>query len=105
MILGWVLFACKDLGTAGNFYKAMLGIGVPLVDNTALFQLSNYALLLPILLIGATDLPKRCVGLLRQRIRPALFEKLTYGACILTTWVCVAFLVADSYNPFLYFRF
>ena len=105
VILGWVLFACKDIGPAGNFYKAMLGIGVPLVDNTALFQLSNYALLLPILLVGATDLPKRCAGLLRQHIRPALFEKLTYGACILTTWVCVAFLVADSYNPFLYFRF
>ena len=105
VVWGWVLFACGDIGAAGSFYKAMLGIGVPLVDGTALFQFSNYALLLPILLVGATDLPRRCVHRLRHHIHPAKFEKLTYGVCILTAWVCIVFLVADSYNPFLYFRF
>ena len=99
------MFACEDLALTGNFIKAMLGIGAPLTDNSALFQLRNFAFLLPILFVGATELPKRITSHLRNHINPTRFEKLTYAACIVATWVCIAFMVADTYNPFLYFRF
>lgn len=105
VVFGWVIFACEDLSITGEFFKAMLGIGVPLIDTAALFQLSNFALLFPILFVGATELPRRIVCRLQHSVRPAGFEKLTYAACLATTWVCIAFLVADTYNPFLYFRF
>ena len=105
VVFGWVIFACEDLSITGEFFKAMLGIGVPLIDTAALFQLSNFALLFPILFVGATELPRRIVCRLQHSVRSAGFEKLTYAACLATTWVCIAFLVADTYNPFLYFRF
>ena len=105
VMIGWVIFACEDLALTGNFIKAMLGIAAPLTDNSALFQLRNFAFLLPILFVGATELPKRITSHLRNHINPTRFEKLTYAACIVATWVCIAFMVADTYNPFLYFRF
>ena len=105
VVFGWVIFACEDLTAAGDFFKAMIGLGVPLTDNAALFQLENFAFLLPVLLVGATELPRRIVWHLRHHVHPAKFEKLTYASCVVTTWVCIAFLVADTYNPFLYFRF
>lgn len=105
VVFGWVIFVCDDLTVTGHFFKAMLGIGVPLIDNTALFQLSNFALLLPVLFVGATELPRRITYHLRNHINPSRFEKLSYVTCIATTWVCIAFMVADTYNPFLYFRF
>lgn len=103
--VGWVVFACTDINAAGTFYRAMLGIHVPLVDGTALFLLAGNAILLLCLFIGATELPKRSLMVLRKHLQPASVEVCTYVACALLLWVCIAFLVADTYNPFLYFRF
>ena len=105
VVFGWVIFACEDLSITGDFFKAMLGIGVPIIDTAALFQLRNFALLIPLLFIGTTELPRRIFCRLQHNVQPAKAEKLTYAACLATTWVCIAFLVADTYNPFLYFRF
>lgn len=105
VIFGWVIFACEDLSITAEFFKAMLGIGVPLVDTATLFRLENFALFIPIMLVGTTELPRRIFCRLKNYVRPAGVEKLTYAVCLATTWMCVAFLVADTYNPFLYFRF
>lgn len=105
VVVGWVMFACPNFGTAWNFYKAMLGIGVPFADHAALFYLAGNVLLLVILFLGATELPKRFVRAIRHSMKPAHFEWLAYATTILLLWGSVAFLVADSYNPFLYFRF
>ena len=37
VLFGWVIFACPDVETAMDFYRAMLGIGVPLADDAARF--------------------------------------------------------------------
>lgn len=105
VIFGWLIFSCEDRNTFTSFFTAMLGIGVPITNNAALFQLRNFALLLPILVVGTTELPRHIILHLRHHVNPARFEKLTYVACIVTIWVCIVFMVADTYNPFLYFRF
>lgn len=105
VVVGWVMFACPNFGTAWNFYKAMLGIGVPFADQSALFALTGNALLLVILVLGATELPKRYARRIRCAMKPACFEWLSYGTAVILLWGSIAFLVADSYNPFLYFRF
>ena len=105
VVVGWVMFACTDLTSAGNFYKAMFGFGVPLLDKNAIFLLSGNAFLLLALFVGATALPKRALAGIRKHLQPAHFEVCIYVCCILLLWLCIAFLVADTYNPFLYFRF
>ena len=99
--LGWVLFACPDIGAAGAMYKAMVGIGVPLVNDYALFALRCCAVLLMVCVIGATELPRNIAG--------NAGKKLPYfvhcAVVFLVLFVSMACLVSDSYNPFLYFRF
>ena len=105
VIFGWVLFACPDVSTAMRFYQAMLGIGVPLADSAAKFYLSGNAVLLVVLAISATAIPANVVRAIRKSRGSLRFERVSYAVCTAVVWICVAFLVADTYNPFLYFRF
>ena len=105
VLLGWVLFACTDVTAAGNMYKAMFGIGVPLADQTAIFTLISSLLLLAICIIGCTQLPKAIAGWLERKVGATAFSVITYVVIGLVLVASVAFLVSDSYNPFLYFRF
>ena len=105
VVLGWVLFACADVTAAGNMYKAMFGIGVPLADNAAIFTLVGSILLLILCTIGATTLPQRAANKLKSTMGESKFSYLGYTVLALVLLASVAFLVADSYNPFLYFRF
>lgn len=105
VILGWVVFACDDIQTAGIFYKAMFGIGVKFVDSTALYYLASNVLLLVLLCIGSTELPKRIACKVRNRMDSTRVELLDNCVAFVILLLSIAFLVADSYNPFLYFRF
>ena len=105
VVLGWVLFACADVAAAGNLYKAMFGIGVAFADKTALFTLVSSVLLLIICAVGATEFPQKAAARLEQAWGEKKFSYLRYGVIALVLLLSLAFLVADSYNPFLYFRF
>ena len=105
VVLGWVLFASADISAAGNLYKALAGIGVPLTDANALFRLAGAGVLLVICLVGATELPKKVALTLEARLPATVSRVLTLVVLALVLFVSMAFLVADSYNPFLYFRF
>lgn len=102
VVLGWVIFACEDLQTLGNYLKAMFGIGVSAGNGLALYEWDVQAPFLIILLIAATSLPARVAKqLTREEQRPPLLMAYT----IVLLALSVAFLVNGSYNPFLYFRF
>ena len=105
VLLGWVLFAYADVTAAGNMYKAMFGIGAPLADQTAIFTLVSSLLLLVICIIGCTRLPKTVAEWLESKVGATAFSVITYVVIGLVLVASVAFLVSDSYNPFLYFRF
>lgn len=82
----------------------MVGIGVPAADAEGIYLLmSNLAMLL-ILAAGSGPWVHKIfqkIGGDRQAIRIAV-QCVTYTAMLL---LCVACLVTDTYNPFLYFRF
>ena len=102
VVVGWVIFACDDLGLLGSYLKAMFGIGVPGGNALALYEWDVQAPFLAILLIAATTIPARIAKqLTREDQRPPLLMVYTVGLLVLS----LAFLVSGSYNPFLYFRF
>jgi alginate O-acetyltransferase complex protein AlgI len=103
--LGWVLFASADISAAGGLYKALVGIGVPMMDANALFRLAGAALLLVVCVVGATELPKKVALALDAKLPAGISRTATGVVLALVLFVSIAFLVADSYNPFLYFRF
>ena len=105
VVLGWVLFACTDIAAAGNLYKAMFGIGVPLADHSALFLLAGCWILLIICCLGATQTPKKLVLRLEEKMPTGAYRPLRAAVLLGILLLCLSFLVADSYNPFLYFRF
>lgn len=98
-----MIFACEDLGTCLSYLRGMFGLaGLPAVNDAGLFALSGYAVLFAILFLAASDLPARCYRVLvRHRGGRVLVLLAMAGILVLAA----AFLVSDTYNPFLYFRF
>ena len=98
---GFVLFHHTNAAEAVAEIGRMLGLGgLPVWNETAVYYLKSYAVLLIAGLVASTPYPRR------------LAERLS-GKCAILQPVCVlillllvtACLVDGSFNPFLYFRF
>ena len=107
VLIGWVLFALTTPGEILEYLRAMVGTG-GFVDANAFYLGREYLVLLLIAVVASTPIPKRLVVRLEQSktgLCMAIFrlgEKVIPAALLL---LCIAGIVEDSYNPFLYFRF
>lgn len=104
IILGWVIFALTDFGAIGNYFAALFGAHGGADAQTMYLLTTNISLLL-VATLACTRWPAHAANDLLARLPQAaqtLLRCLFYAAVLL---MCVAFLVGDSYNPFLYFRF
>ncbi|MFM1654203.1 MBOAT family O-acyltransferase [Brevibacillus sp. B_LB10_24] len=105
VIVGWVWFECDSLAEAMGFLGTMFGLGTHvLFDNQTLYYLSTNLVLLIVLAICSTPIPAKAFSYLKEKLRLAgvLAVPAVYiGLMLLST----AYLVNDTYNPFLYFRF
>ena len=110
VVIGWVLFACEDVGQLGGYLKAMFGIGVPLVNRLAVYEWMTHILFLFILSMAAAGIPRKWIAAFLERnknktdIEMAAFN-LKNTWCMIILGISIALLVSGSYNPFLYFRF
>ena len=99
VLISWAIFALEDLSRLGQYLAAMLGLaGLPLVNGLALYYLRNY---LPILLIAALA----STPVVITRWRSVENSGLKLAALVLGLLACTAYVVAGTYDPFLYFRF
>jgi alginate O-acetyltransferase complex protein AlgI len=90
IVLGWVLFSAEGLTVLWERLKMLFfAAGLPAANGLSLYYLRNYGLLFLLCFLGSTP---------RFREKSGRFYWLFF---ILSA----AFLAADSYNPFLYFRF
>ncbi|MFR3991674.1 MAG: MBOAT family O-acyltransferase [Angelakisella sp.] len=104
IVLGWVIFALTDFGAIGNYFAALFGAHGGADAQTMYLLTTNISLLL-VAALACTRWPAHAANDLLARLPRAaqtLLRCLFYAAVLL---MCVAFLVGDSYNPFLYFRF
>lgn len=105
--VSFVIFDASDLQQAFSYLKAMFGgSGYPLLSSEFLYYFRSYLVVFVIALFGATPLPAKLRGRIRQTAAGehvlSIAEPLALIALLL---ICTAFLVDGSYNPFLYFRF
>jgi alginate O-acetyltransferase complex protein AlgI len=105
--IGWAIFAFDDLSRGINYIKAMFGVNtVGFINDNARYLLMSYALILIVIILGSTDLPKRAairlVGVHGEKKTTAVVQGLFIVGIFI---ISVAYLVDASYNPFLYFRF
>lgn len=100
VFLGWGLFAIEDLGVCGQYLRVCFGGGA-LWNAADGYRLRSYAVLLVLLVLGATPLALQVWQRLPDRAR----RFLTPVLMLLGLTASTAYLVDGSYNPFLYFRF
>ena len=104
VLVGWVFFYHLNLDEALQFLAVMLGIkACAFTGPEVAIHFLNNALFLVIAVLGCTPaanyLVERCGG------SPALSRALRPLANIIVLLLSIIFLVGQSYNPFLYFRF
>ena len=121
VVIGWTIFAQTDMSQLGRYLKTMFGIGAHGgADADFFYFLSTNAVLLILLVVCSIDhrfwLRKICKKSVDSENTEddniyqwcELSRGLTYAKPIIMVVLLVvsfAFLVGDSYNPFLYFRF
>ncbi|MCK5129195.1 MAG: MBOAT family protein [Clostridiales bacterium] len=106
VLFGWAIFYYTDTGSMINQISAMVGIGAELIDATTLTVLKKYSFFpLLAMILSMPILPAIKVQLEKK---PWLEKTGNIVGTILLTLVLVLsllFLVGESYNPFIYFRF
>ena len=102
VVIGWVLFAIEDFSALGAYLRAMFSPAGGLLSDQAAVWVLSY---LPLLAVGALACTPAAAALVRRReTAPATHWGVVTG-CLLILAASTAALVAQSYNPFLYFRF
>ena len=99
VLIGWVLFGLEN-GGLFTYLGVMFG-RAPLCDAGTLYLFRSYLPALVCACIGSTPYVKTLFGRIPEKARSILQVVLIAAGLI----VCTAYMVADTYNPFLYFRF
>ncbi len=107
VMISWAIFAFDSLGQGMRYIGALFGAGGRFWDGQGIYLLYSSAVLLVLLIVGSTALPRKTAALVGGRLKahPAVLTAVELGLILLGLIFCIAFLVDASYNPFLYFRF
>ena len=101
VMCGWVLFSAPDLTGALLYFKAMFGGAAGFTDGNGAYLLSTN---LAVLVLGAFCATPAYRHIL-ERVDPKWVGRAKFVAYPLLFALCVVFMVSETYNPFLYFRF
>ena len=102
VVVSWAIFALEDFGHLTGYLKVMFGLGgVPVADGAFGYYLASYLPSLLLCAVASTPLGMAVYRKLKPRVQQVVCTVLVSGGLI----ICTAYLVASTYNPFLYFRF
>lgn len=105
IIIGWVFFEFTNINTAFSFIGIMFGFGNHILfDKLTIYLLYTNAILLAFLSIGSTPVLKNAVKSFTGRLKNIVW-KASPAYYLILLILCTAYIVNESYNPFLYFRF
>lgn len=99
VVVSWAFFAIEDFTQMKNFLMTMFGINtISFIDSKFIFLFQNNWVLFIMSAILCTPVIKKLKSKkIFAKISPVIF---------MIIWITgTAFLVSDSYNPFLYFKF
>ena len=100
VLLGWALFYFEDMGALGAFFLRLFNFSA--TDGVAINRILGYLPLFAVAAVAATPFGKNLY--LKWKEKSWSEYALLGGAAVLLL-LCVAVLVSQSYNPFIYFRF
>ena len=97
VLFSWVIFACDDLNMLGNYLTSLFGAN-GFMNEMSIYYLLTNAVVLVFGAVLSTSLVKKLL---------CKINSFAVRACISVVLfvICIIFVVSESYNPFLYFRF
>ncbi len=102
VMIGWVFFSAENLNSAVNYLKSMFGLyGNGFTDSMAEYLLSENIFSLAVMILCATGVFAALPRIKNFRFNIALMSAGYIGIFI----ICIIYLISETYNPFLYFRF
>ena len=106
VVVGWMIFAFDDMTILKEYASMMFGVGgVSFINNHALYYLKNYLIIFILAIIFSMPVYK----LAKEKLSKVKNTKLVFIVSLIIYTVLfivvVSYLVNDTYNPFLYFRF
>lgn len=102
VIVGWALFSIESLPSTLSYIKAMFNFGYfGLNESNFLYNMTSYLGVLIIAVLAASGIPKK----LYDKFMPKKLYFIKYILAAVGFVICTAYLVDETFNPFLYFRF
>ena len=107
VMISFIIFNANSIGEAWNNIIGLFGAnGESLINASTVYYLKSYLVVLVIAIIGSTPLLKNIIEKLKTKtIANKIINLLEPIAMASILIIVTAYLVDNSYNPFLYFRF
>lgn len=105
VIVSWVFFEVINLKEALNYIGVMFGVGGnPLTDSMARYTFRTNFIILILGVIAATPIVRGLINKLKTKHE---FQGIVVLVLcnLIVLFIAITYLVSESYNPFLYFRF
>ena len=107
VMISFIIFDANSIGEAWNNIIGLFGAnGESLINASTVYYLKSYSAVLVIAIIGSTPLLKNIIEKLKTKTNANkiinLLEPIAMASILI---IVTAYLVDNSYNPFLYFRF
>ncbi|MGM8214812.1 MBOAT family O-acyltransferase [Bacillaceae bacterium W0354] len=97
IVISWVFFVHEDLSSIAEYFQAMFNFSGTWVDDFTIYLLYTNAILIIVTSILSTPVLKV--------VHHRSFEFIKVMCYIIILFLVTAYLVDESFNPFLYFRF
>lgn len=106
VMVGWSIFSWQDMADKGNYMRTLFGqTDVALLNEETKYLISSNLIFFIIAVIGSTSLCRKLICRYLAPEKTTRGQVAAIGYVIVVFVLCIAFLVNNSYNPFLYFRF
>ncbi len=106
VVLGWVFFNSPDLAYALNYMKILFGMKGQLVSQSGVKLMMEYKVeILLGVLLSTPFVMHQIKGWIQKSKENILKESLYYVALAGVLLLSTAYIVVDTFNPFIYFRF
>jgi alginate O-acetyltransferase complex protein AlgI len=100
VVVGWVFFRGAGPRYALKYIGTMFGFIRPEFERITIWFFLNPKIIIMLCLAAAASTPLLKISLTSLQQKPVV-----YGLILALLFVCMVFVTASSYNPFIYFRF
>lgn len=103
--VGWVFFDSDSISKAFDYIKIMFGAGnTVLIDNMSKYLVNTNLIIIAVSIICATPMVKKIIKHITEKKKtPGIIASVVISMSIFI--MSTAYLVYESYSPFLYFKF